>query len=76
MITINQFKTSKAQVDAFNECIDLCKNGYEEVFSVQQKDWWFIKMRHVKNRRTLILEYRPEWYLIREGKKILKQVSF
>ena len=65
---------TKYQVDAQSECIDLCSCGYREVFSVRQHDWWFVKLRHLHNGRTLVVEWKPDYYEIRENRKVLKRV--
>lgn len=63
------------QVGMLKECSDLIDNGYLMVFRHIEKEWWFFKMRHTKNGRTLLLEWRPDKYVIKEGSKILKEVS-
>lgn len=65
---------TRNQVDALNECIDLVKNGYCQLFAIIQHDWWFYKYKHMKNGRILIVEWKPSGYQIREGKKVLKNV--
>lgn len=67
---------TKIQVGMLNEYIDLILNGYQvQVQSFQEKRW-FVKLRHIRNRRTLIMEYRPDKYTIREGKVILKSNGY
>ena len=66
---------SKIQVGALSECSDLIDNGYREVFHLVQCDWWFCKLRHLHNGRTLILQWRPDYYTLTEGKRTLKVVS-
>lgn len=63
------------QVDVLSECIDLIQNGYQIIVDVRDKKRWFIKMRHQFNGRTLIIQWWQFGYLIREGGKVLKQVS-
>ena len=62
------------QVGALSERADLMQNGYLIVFQVMQADWWFIKLRHYSNGRTLKIQWKPDYYEISEGKRILKQV--
>lgn len=65
---------TRCQVGALSERADLMQNGYLVVFQVMQADWWFIKLRHYSNGRTLKIQWKPDYYEISEGKKILKQV--
>lgn len=65
---------TRCQVGALSERADLMQNGYLLVFQVMQADWWFIKLRHYSNGRTLKIQWKPDYYEISEGKKILKQV--
>lgn len=65
---------TRCQVGALSERADLMQNGYMIVFQVMQDDWWFIKLRHYSNGRTLKIQWKPDYYEISEGKKILKQV--
>lgn len=65
---------SKCQVGALHECSDFVLNGYSVVLSCCQDPKWFIKLRHRRNGRILIIEVSRDRYLIREGKTILKQV--
>lgn len=62
------------QIGALSERADLMQNGYMIVFQVMQDNWWFIKLRHYANGRTLKIQWKPDYYEISEGKKILKQV--
>lgn len=62
------------QIGALSERADLMLNGYMVVFQVMQDNWWFIKLRHYANGRTLKIQWKPDYYEISEGKKILKQV--
>lgn len=66
---------TRCQIGALSERADLMQNGYLKVFEVMQSDWWFIKLRHYSNGRTLKIQWKPDHYEISEGKKILKQVS-
>lgn len=63
------------QVGMLQECSDLIDNGYVMVHRHIEKEWWYFKYRHSKNGRTLSLQWRPDFYVIKEGSKILKQVS-
>lgn len=65
---------TRCQVGALSERADLMQNGYMVVFQVMQADWWFMKLRHYANGRTLKIQWKPDYYEISEGKKILKQV--
>lgn len=65
---------TRCQIGALSERADLMQNGYLIVFQVMQADWWFIKLRHYSNGRTLKIQWKPDYYEISEGKRILKQV--
>ena len=65
---------TRCQIGALSERADLMQNGYMLVFQVMQADWWFIKLRHYANGRTLKIQWKPDYYEISEGKRILKQV--
>lgn len=64
---------TEIQVCALLECADLCANGYEERFAIIQNEWWFRKLKHWRNGRTLILEWKPDYYVLKDGGRILKR---
>lgn len=74
MISIDVNHNSKSQVDALKECIDLCSNGYYEMFALQEPDYWFIKLRHQTNGRILKFILDKKGWRIMEKDKVLKEV--
>lgn len=68
--------TSKAQVGALMECADLVYNGYLFQFNVINSDWWYFKFRHKSNGRTIVVQWRDNYYTLSEGKKILKKSEY
>ena len=69
---MNQGKFTKSQVGALNECIDLCRNGYIQVFEYYGEKWWCLKFKHLTNGRSLVVHVYESGYIIKEGRKILK----
>lgn len=62
---LGQFKVfSNIQVGALLECTDLELNGYNKLFSVFEKDKWYIKLRHWKNGNTIVIRWCPDEYTI------------
>ena len=68
-----QYDLSSVQISALEECADLKLNGYMVLFQVMQRDWWYFKLRHCQNGRTLVIQWRKDYYTISEGKNILKR---
>lgn len=64
------------QVDAQNECIDFIYNGYEEVFSVVQHDWWYFKLRHQRNGNVIIMDCKPAEIKIYKCKVLIKHIEY
>lgn len=58
-----------------NEYIDLILNGYVVMVQSFCDNLWFVKMKHQRNKRTIIVEWKPDYYQIKEGKVILKNVG-
>lgn len=66
---------SKVQIGMLNEYIDLILCGYLVQHQTIQRNWWFIKLKHKANGRTLILEWKPDRFNLREKNVILKNVG-
>lgn len=64
---------SQTQIQALRECLDLSQNGYDCIVYYKTKYWWYCKYRHCSNGRTLVVQWRKDYYTISEGKKILKR---
>jgi hypothetical protein len=62
-----------SQVVFINELSDLKKNRYIEVFAHYGRTFWMVKVKHLTNRRTLILKCYPSYFALNEGGKLLKQ---
>lgn len=62
-----------SQVVFINELTDLKKNRYIEVFAHYGRTFWMVKVKHLTNRRTLILKCYPSYFTLNEGGKLLKQ---
>lgn len=67
---------TKSQVGALHECIDLCRNGYVQVFEYYGIEWWCLKFRHLTNKRYLVVHIYLDKYIIKEGRNILKEVKY
>lgn len=66
---------TKMQVGALEECADLEANGYKKVFAHVTSHMWFLKLRHLKNGRTISVVWKPDGYYLKEKNLILKQVG-
>ena len=66
-------RLSKVQIEVVNDYLDLLQNQYMQIFASIHPEWWFIKLRHLVNGRTLILEWQGESATLREGKNVLKR---
>lgn len=73
---VNLAKCSKSQVGAWMECTDLISNGYILLFAVFDKVSWFIKLHHQNNGRTLVVNWTPNYWMIKEKDKVLKYVPY
>lgn len=65
-----------SQQEMIREVIDLCRNGYMIRLHLFWDSWWFIKLKHLGNGRELIAEWKPQMWLLREGKRELKRSVF
>lgn len=63
------------QVEALQECFDFIRNGYMEVLSYSSEDFWFVKLRHKRNRKVLKVYVYPTYYYIDRARKIVKWVE-
>lgn len=70
------FPLADSQRGAIHEVIGLCDDGYMIRFHVFAPDWWFIKLQHVANGRTLVVHWKPKEYSITEGRKNIKREEF
>lgn len=66
---------SKIQIGMLNEYVDLILNGYMVRFQSFTNSWWYVRMQHISNGRTLTLQWKPEIFEIKEGKRSLKAVG-
>lgn len=67
------FCHSTIQVHAYLEVVDLVSNGYLPVIEHYDDDWWYVKLRHRMNKRTLVVQWKYDQYTIKENQLILKQ---
>lgn len=67
---------TKAQVDGVHELIDLCRNGYQVLFSATLYSGRKYKLRHSRNGRTLMVTILRYSYSIKEGERVLKMVAY
>lgn len=67
------FCHSTIQVHAYLEVVDLVSNGYIPVIEHYDDEWWYVKLRHRTNQRTLVVQWKCDQYSIKENKLILKQ---
>lgn len=63
------------KVDALLVCIDLCANGYQVVVQHYDDSYWYIKMKHCKNRNIMELKYQPQFYVLYKNGKCVKFVE-
>ena len=66
---------TKMQVGALEACADREANGYTKVFAHTTSRMWFLKLRHLKNGRTITVVWKPDGYYLKEQNIILKQVG-
>lgn len=69
------FTHTPSQVQAQLECEDLIANGYFIRFAHFDDDWWFVKLKHHHNGRTIVVEWKNKRCTIKENKLILKSVG-
>lgn len=67
--------TTLNQIGMLQECADLESNGYTCVIRHVEDKWWYFKYRHRSNGRTIVAQWKPNYYSLKEGSKILKEVS-
>lgn len=63
------------QVEALNECFDFLRNGYREILSYTNDGFWFIKMRHRRNRKVIKVYVYQHYYYIDKASKIVKWIE-
>lgn len=68
-------KLSQVQVEVVSDYLDLLQNGYINMFAVYQKEYWFIKVRHMVNGRVLTLRWTTDYATLCEGKEVLKRYA-
>lgn len=56
-----------------NELSDLLANNYIVQVQSYNKSWWLVKLRHLSNGRTLILNCNTKYGCIKEKGKIIKE---
>ena len=59
-----------------NELNGLKADRYIEVFAHYGEHFWLVKLKHLTNGRTLVLKSYPNYFILEEGGKPLKQVSW
>ena len=59
-----------------NELNGLKADRYIEVFTHYGEHFWMVKLKHLTNGRTLVLKSYPDYFILEEGGKPLKQVSW
>lgn len=62
-----------SQREFINELVGLKADRYVEVFAHYGRTFWMVKVRHLTNRRTLVLKCYPTYFTLNEGGRILKQ---
>lgn len=62
-----------SQREFINELVGLKADRYIEVFAHYGRTFWMVKVRHLTNRRTLVLKCYPTYFTLNEGGRILKQ---
>ena len=62
-----------SQREFINELVGLKEDRYVEVFAHYGRTFWMVKVRHLTNRRTLVLKCYPTYFTLNEGGRILKQ---
>lgn len=67
---------TKAQVDGVKELVDLCRNGYQVLFSSTLYGTRIYKLHHSRNGRSLMVGIGRYIFTIKEGEKILKRVIY
>ena len=65
-----------SQREFINELNGLKADRYIEVFSHYGRTFWMVKLKHLTNGRTLVLKSYPSYFILEEGGKPLKQVSW
>lgn len=59
-----------------HELSSLQSDKYIEVYAHYGRTLWMCKLKHLNNGRTLIMKAYPDYYVLREKEKILKEVCF
>lgn len=65
-----------SQREFINELNGLKADRYIEVFAHYGEHFWMVKLKHLTNGRTLVLKSYPKQFILEEGGKPLKQVSW
>lgn len=72
---MNNQKLSKVQIEVVSDYLDLLQNGYVNMFAIYQREYWFIKVRHLTNGRILTIRWSCGYATLCEGKKELKRYA-
>lgn len=76
---VNGFKPGvllNSQREFINEMNGLKADRYIEVFAHYGRTLWLVKLKHLTNRRTLVLKCYPNYFILEEDGKPLKQVAW
>lgn len=65
-----------SQREFINELNGLKADRYIEVFAHYGRTFWMVKLKHLTNGRTLVMKSYPNYFILEEGGKPLKQVSW
>lgn len=74
--TFRQGVLVNSQREFINELNGLKADRYIEVFAHYGRTFWMVKLKHLTNGRTLVLKSYPSYFILEEGGKPLKQVSW
>lgn len=66
---------TRVQVEAFKECFDLIRNGYREILAYSDSYFWYIKLRHERNKSRIEIHIQDFSYQITKDGKSIKSVS-
>lgn len=76
MIELEQDRLLNSQVGALQECIDLCRNGYFTQVQHYAPTFWYIRLRHYHNGRSLTIWWEKGCWMLKESGKLLKRVDY
>lgn len=65
-----------SRIDAYHEASQLCRDGYKVLFSVEDKSYLVLKLRHYKNESVITIYAYHDSMSIYKNRKLSKHQEY